>query len=83
MPEPDTGTRPTWKVEGKKAQKTINRSGPIRKEFASKVIGLESHTFNVGNTKYAAKYEKSVDAVAIHIQREYKGGPTLQRQSET
>jgi hypothetical protein len=27
--------------------------------------------------KYAAKFQKSVDAIAIHIQREYKGGPDI------
>ncbi len=78
MPEPDTG-RPTWKVEGKKAQKLTNRSGPIRKEYTSKVVGLESHIFDIGNAKYAAKFQKSVDAIAIHIQCEYKGGPNISK----
>ncbi len=27
--------------------------------------------------KYAAIFQKSVDAIAIHIQREYKGGPNI------
>ncbi len=65
MPEPDMGMRPTWKVEGKKAWKLTNRSGPNRKEYTSKVVGLESHTFDVGNAKYAAKFQKSIDAIAI------------------
>jgi len=38
------------------------------------VLGLERHTFDIGNTKYATKYMKMVDAVANYIQREYKGG---------
>jgi hypothetical protein len=33
--------------------------------------------FDVGNAKYAAKFQKSADAIAIHIQREYKGGPNI------
>ncbi len=40
-------------------------------------MGLESDTFDVGNAKYAAKFQKLVDAIAIHIQREYKGGPDI------
>ena len=38
------------------------------------MLGLERHTFDIGNTKYAAKYMKMVNAVANFIQREYKGG---------
>ncbi len=56
--------------------------GPARKEFLTKVLELESHTFNIGNTKYAAMYQKTVDAIANNIQKEYKGGQRLQRQSE-
>jgi hypothetical protein len=77
MPEPDTGTKLTWKVEGKRAQRPTNRSGPFWKEYTSKVLGLESHIFDVGNAKYTANFQKSVDAIAIHIQREYKGIPDI------
>ncbi len=31
---------------------------------------MESHTFDIGNVKYAAKYQKTVDAIANHIQKE-------------
>jgi hypothetical protein len=41
------------------------------------MVGLESHTFDVGNAKNAAKFQKSLDAIAIHIQREYKEGPDI------
>ena len=41
------------------------------------MLGLESHTFNIGNAKYAAKYKKTVDAIANYIQREYKGGADI------
>ena len=33
--------------------------------------------FDVRNAKYAAKFQKSLDAIAIHIQRECKGGPDI------
>ena len=51
--------------------------GPTKKEFVTKVVGLKNHAFDIGNTKYAAKYQKPVDAIAIHIQKEYKGGPKI------
>jgi hypothetical protein len=38
------------------------------------MLWLKSHTFDIGNTKYAAKYKKTVNVIANHIQREYKGG---------
>jgi hypothetical protein len=64
----------TPKIEGaKKFCRSTRAVGPIKKEFVTKVLGLESHTFNIGNAKYASKYKKTVDAIANHIQREYKG----------
>ncbi len=51
--------------------------GPARKEFITKVAGLENHTFDVGNAKYAVKYQKTVDVVANCIQCKYKGGPKI------
>ena len=66
------------KVEGKRPARRPARSGaPARREFVSKVVGLETHTFDIGNAKYAAKYQKSVDAIANHTQKEYKGGPEI------
>ncbi len=59
------------KIEG--ARKYPGRAaGPTKKEFSTTVLGLESHTFDIGNTKYAAKYKKTVDSIANYIQREYK-----------
>jgi hypothetical protein len=43
----------------------------------TKVVGLESHTFNIGHAKFAAKYQKMVKAIANHIQKDYKGGPNI------
>jgi hypothetical protein len=61
------------KVEGKKNNfhcRSAGNSGPARKEFVTKVAGLENHTFDMRNAKYTAKYQKTVDAVANHIQRD-------------
>jgi hypothetical protein len=71
-----TKTRP--KIEGKCYPRRPARNvGPARKESITKVLGLESHTFDIGNVKYSAKYQKTVDAIANHIQKEYKGGPEI------
>ncbi len=43
----------------------------------TKVLGLKSHTFDIGNVKYAAKYKKTVDAITNHIRKEYKGGSDI------
>ncbi len=63
------------KIErAKKFCRPARAKGPSKKEFVTKVLGLESHTFNIWNDKYVAKYKKTVDAIANHIQSEYKGG---------
>jgi hypothetical protein len=70
------------KVEGggkrnfKKGASARN-AGPTRKEYVMKVVGLESHTFDIGHAKFAAKYQKTVEAMANHIQKDYKGGPEI------
>jgi hypothetical protein len=38
---------------------------------------LETHIFDIVSTKYAAKYQKLMDAIANHIQKDYKGGPKI------
>jgi hypothetical protein len=58
-------------------------AAPTRKEYKTKVVGLESHTFNIGHAKFAAKYQKTVKAIANHIQKDYKGGRKSQRLYET
>jgi hypothetical protein len=63
------------KIKGaKKFHRPTRAVGPTEKEFVMNVLGLESHTFNIGNAKYAAKYKKTVDAIASHIQSSTKAG---------
>jgi hypothetical protein len=52
-------------------------AGPTRKEYMTKVAGLESHTFDIGHAKFAAKYQKMVEVIANHIQKDYKGRPEI------
>jgi len=67
------------KIEGaKKFCRPMRAAGqPTKKEFVTKVLGLESHTFDIGNAKYKAKYKKMIDVVANYIQREYKDGADI------
>ena len=60
------------KIEGaKKFHRPMRAAGqPTKKEFVTKVLGLESYTFDIGNVKYAAKYKKTVDGIVNYIQRE-------------
>jgi hypothetical protein len=62
------------KIEGaKKFHRPTRAAKPTKKEFVTKVLGLKSHIFDIGNAKYVAKYKKMVNAIANHIQREYSG----------
>jgi hypothetical protein len=67
------------KIEGaKKFHRTMTAAGPqIKKEFIAKVLGLENHTLDIGNVECASKYKKTVNAIANHIQREYRWGRHL------
>ena len=65
------------KIEGKRPRRPTRAPGPTKKEFMTKVLGLESHTFDIGNAKYVAKYKKTVDAITNHIRKEYKGGSDI------
>jgi hypothetical protein len=65
------------KIEGRRPRRPSRNVGPTKKEFVSTVVGLESHTFEVGKAKYTAKFQKSCDVIAIHIQRDCKGGANI------
>jgi hypothetical protein len=48
-----TETKP--KIEGKHhSRRPARNTGLARKEFVTKVLGLERHSFDIGNLKYAA-----------------------------
>jgi hypothetical protein len=66
------------KIKGaRKYRRPARAAGPTKKEFSMKALGLESHTFDIRNAKYAAKYKKTVNSIANYIQREYKGGANI------
>ena len=69
-----TETKP--KIERKRHSKRPARNaGPARKQFVTKVLGLESHTFDIGSVKYALLPTTS--------RRSTREDQRLQRQSET
>ena len=51
--------------------------GEAKTEYKSKVVGLEDSTFDVGDSKYAAKFHTSIEAICLYMQREYKSGATI------
>ena len=55
-------------------KKTFRRQGnktTVKKEFVSTNIGVKTFTFDVGHVKYAAKYQQSIEGLALHIQSTY------------
>jgi len=65
------------KIKGSKKFRRPMRAAGQPAKFVTKMLGLESHTFDIGNAKYVAKYKKTVDVIANYIQREYKGGADI------
>jgi hypothetical protein len=63
------------KVDGKKPNRRPFR--PMKKEFETKVVGLETHTFDIGHVKYAAKFIKSRDKVVLYMQEKYEQGAVI------
>jgi hypothetical protein len=57
--------------------RSARNAGLARKKFVTMVADLKNHTLDMGNAKYAAKYQNIVGIVANHIQRNYKGGPEI------
>ena len=52
------------KIKGvRKYRRPTRAMGPIKKEFSTKMLGLESHTFDIENAKYVTKYKKTINAI--------------------
>ena len=74
-PEPAPSAQPAPRAGG--SRRPVQRPGTGRREFVTKVSGLETHTFDIGHAKYAAKFKKSLEEIANYVQQEYKGGPDM------
>ena len=59
------------KIEGsKKFRQPMRAAGqPTKKEFITRVLGLESHTFDIGNLKYAQVQEENRCDSQLHTER--------------
>lgn len=63
------------KVEGGGRHKRKGNQRESRKDHKSSVDGLETHTFNLGGTKQAGQFVKTLEEIATYCQKEYtKGG---------
>jgi len=70
------------KIEGQQAGKKTfrrqsNRTTTNKKEFVSTNPGIETLTFDVGHAKSAAKYQQSLEGLALHIQSTYTNGSSI------
>jgi hypothetical protein len=72
MPEPDPqGGRPGIAGaagRGRNSRRPARPVGPVKREYTTKIVGLDSHTFDVENAKYAVKFQKSLEGIAIYMQ---------------
>ena len=64
------------KVDGGARQKRRNnQQRESRKDYQSSVDGLEKHKFNIGGSKQAGQFVKTLEEIATYCQKEYsKGG---------
>ena len=46
-------------------------------EHKTKITGLEEDTYNIGEAKFAAKFQKSTKNISLYVQRKYTDGESL------
>jgi hypothetical protein len=70
------GDKKKPKVEGGARQR--RRGNPqqrdSRKDYKSDVAGLETHTFNIGGSKQAGQFVRTLEEIATYCQKEYSKG---------
>jgi hypothetical protein len=76
MPEQAANEDQKPKVDGKRPGRPFRR-GHTKKEFETKVVGLEAHTFDIGHAKYAAKFISSRDEIILYVQEKYEQGAVI------
>ena len=82
--EMSTTTETKPKVEGGKNHRDCrcyNESNGIttttRTEYKTKITGLEEDSYDVGEAKFAAKFQKSTKNIALYVQRKYTDGVSM------
>jgi hypothetical protein len=67
------------KVEGKKFHRRNPNKATVTKdkEYLSSNAGVEKFTFDVGHPRHAARYQQSVEGLALYIQGNYTNGSSI------
>jgi hypothetical protein len=66
------------KVDGGAQQKRRNQQRESRKDYKRDVLGLETHTFNIGGSKQAGQFVKTLEEIATYCEKEIpREGATL------
>ena len=76
MPEQAANEDQKPKVDGKRPGRPFRR-GHTKKEFETKVVGLEAHTSSIGHAKYAAKFVSSCNEIILYVQEKYEQGAVI------
>ena len=49
----------------------------VKSDYKTKTAGLEEDTCDVGEARFAAKFQKTTDNIALYVQREYTDGASV------
>jgi len=49
----------------------------VKSDHKTKTAGLEEDTYDVGEARFAAKFQKTTDNIALYVQREYTDGAAV------
>ena len=49
----------------------------MKSDHKTKTAGLKEDTYDVGEARFAAKFQKTTDSIALYVQREYTDGASV------
>ncbi len=49
----------------------------MKSDYKTKTTGLEEDTYKVGEARFAAKFQKTTDNIALYVQRKYTDGASV------
>ena len=76
-----TKTKP--KIEGGKGCRERCRNfanggaSAVKSDYKTKTAGLEEDTYDVREARFAAKFQKTTDNIALYVQRKYTDGASV------
>jgi len=65
------------KVEGKRFHRRPTNKAAKDQEYVSTNTGVQNLTFDVGHPRHAARYQQSVEGLALYIQSNYTNGSSI------